>query len=160
MAGINPMTTPPKSVDHYVARLPVLIIASGILLASAGLALALYLQTPEPVEGGPISDTATLIVYEGDDCPPCETFRETGGRAYRRDAIQAQAPLIYRPLEASIKSGAYRLKGPVQKWSDGSAVRSPWPRGRPVRRRPRGSAASVGRRRALLAPRLALEHFR
>lgn len=100
-------------MDQYVAKLHILLIAGGILAASIGLALAIHIQTPEAVDGGPISETALLIVYETDHCPACDTFREQAGRAYRKSDLQDKAPLIYRPIESARKPAPYRLKGPV-----------------------------------------------
>ncbi len=114
MPAEQPAKRPGKWIDRYVDRLHILLIAGGVSLVSVSLALAIHLQTPEHVEGGPISDTATLVVYEKDDCEPCEAFRAEGGRAYRSSTMQSKAPLIYRSAEGSAKPGSYRLKSAVQ----------------------------------------------
>jgi hypothetical protein len=113
MAAERPAPRPGKWIDRYVDRLHILLIAGGVSVISASLALAIHMQTPEAVAGGPISDSATLIVYEGDNCDACEDFRNKVGRTYRSAEVQSKAPLLYRPLEASHKVGNYRLKGPV-----------------------------------------------
>ena len=113
MPAEQPAKHPVKWIERYVERLHILLIAGVVSLASMSLALAIHLQSPEHVEGGPISDTATLVVYEPDDCDGCDEFRASGGRSYSNSAVQSKAPLIYRRAEGSAKGSSYRLKSAV-----------------------------------------------
>ena len=122
MPAEQPAKHPEKWIERYVDRLHILLIAGCVSLVSVSLALAIHLQAPEHVEGGPISDTATLVVYEKDDCDGCEEFRANSGRSYRNSAVQSKAPLIYRSAEGSTKAGSYRLKSAVHDISGPVAV--------------------------------------
>lgn len=81
--------------EAHLRNLPAIYAALGVAVASGVLALAVIAHRGDAPEGAPISNQGSIVVFESDKCPNCETFRDVVSRPYQLSGIAAKVSLKY-----------------------------------------------------------------
>lgn len=79
----------------YLRHLPYILGAMTIFVCSTFLAAAmLKIRTARP-DSAPVSETATVVVFETKYCTTCDDFRATIGRPHQSSELSEKVPLRY-----------------------------------------------------------------
>ena len=90
-----------------------MFVALGTAVASGVLALAIIAHRGDKPLGDPVSNQATLIVFERDKCLRCDKFRDVMTRPYQQSAIAGKVPMRYFDVTDGPPPARYLLKSEV-----------------------------------------------
>lgn len=99
--------------EGHLRNLPAIYVALGIAVASGVLALAVVAHRGDKPDGPPVSSYASIVVFESDHCPRCETFRDMVTRPYLQSEISSKVPLKYYDITDGPPPRRWQLRSEI-----------------------------------------------
>jgi hypothetical protein len=97
--------------NRYLTRLPLILTALAAVLLCFSLAFGVYLQKSDRPTDRPMSDAASVVVFENSNCGSCETFRDGIGRKYQSSEMAGKANMRYYDVSDGPPPKHFKLKG-------------------------------------------------
>lgn len=106
--------------EKYLGQLPLILGAIVLFVVAAAMAGAMFYTRMARPTTPPVSQTATVIVFETLDCDACDDFRRTVGRAYRTSTTGGKAPMRYYDVTDGQPPTRFGLRGEI--WTSPTVV--------------------------------------
>jgi hypothetical protein len=99
--------------EKYVGTLPFILGAGVLLVVSLLLAFAVYAEKSGRPAGGPLYDSAFMMVFERADCAKCDEFRATVAKKYLAGPFAGKVGMKYFDVTDGQPPKRYKLKSHV-----------------------------------------------
>lgn len=99
--------------EKYVSSLPMLLGAVLLFVASSALAFAVYAHKGTRPDGGPLYDTASIVVFEKSNCDRCDQLRAGVAKKYLASEMAGKASLRYFDITDGPPPRRFKLKRDV-----------------------------------------------
>jgi hypothetical protein len=99
--------------EKYLDKLPMLLLAVGLLATAVGLAALVYVTRVDRPTGPPVAHSASVVVFETADCLKCDDFRKQFGKPHTVGPLSAKVPLRYYDVTDGQPPRKYKLSGEI-----------------------------------------------
>jgi hypothetical protein len=97
----------------YLKHLPYLLGAMTVFVCSVFLAATLLKVRASRPDTAPVTETATIVVFETKRCTKCDEFRRTIGRPHQSSELSDRLPLRYYDASDNAKPKSFELASSV-----------------------------------------------
>lgn len=99
--------------EKYLDKLPHILGAAGLLLASSIMAGLAYHARADRPENAPVASTPSVVVFETVECDLCESFRAKIGKPHRSSALNEKVPIRYYDVTDGQPPKSFKLAGGI-----------------------------------------------
>lgn len=99
--------------EKYLDRLPHMLWAGGLCVVAAVMALLVYGSRAVRPVTGPVSRSATVVVFETADCASCDDFRKLIGGPHAQSVFSTRVPLRYFDVTDGQPPKRFKLNGTI-----------------------------------------------